>query len=323
MPDGAPVDRHVIKGGGLTASVLSYGAVLQDLRLEGHDKPLVLGFETFAPYLTDSPFFGAVAGRCANRIGGGRFVIDGETFQADQNFQGRHMLHGGGKGSGKVNWSFETVHQDSVTLRLEQADGDMGFPGNLVTLYHITCLPGGVLDFVIEATCDKATLCNFAHHSYWNLDGSDSTAAHLLQLDAARVTVVDDDYIPTGEARDVTGSRFDFRTERKISDDTLIDHNLCLSDSVQPLRRIGHLRSKVSGITMEMRSTEPGVQVYDGFKIDVGPPGLVGRKYGANSGIALEPQNWPDAINHSTFPEVVLRPGQTYRQHTQFAFSGE
>jgi aldose 1-epimerase len=143
----------------------------------------------------------------------------------------------------------------------------------------------------------------------------------MLQIDADRYTVVDDEFIPTGESRDVTGTRFDFRTERAIGDETIIDHNVCLTDTLQPIRRIGHLRSETSGVTMEMRSTEPGLQVYDGFKLNVGPTGLQGRTYGANAGIALEPQNWPDAVNHSTFPDVVLRPGETYKQHTQFAFS--
>jgi len=321
MPNGDTVERQVISGGGLTATFLSYGALLQDLRLEGHDAPLVLGFEDFAPYLTDSPFFGAIAGRCANRVRDGRFEIDGKTFQTDQNYLGKHMLHGGAKGAGKVNWAFQTVSENAVTLKLHQADGHMGFPGNLDVRYTVTCLDGGVLDIIIEAVTDKPTLCNFAHHSYFNLDGGDSTAEHLLQLDADHYTVVDDEFIPTGESRDVTGTRFDFRTERVISDESIIDHNLCLTEAAQPLRRIGHLRAARSGVTMEMRSTEPGVQVYDGFKLNVGPPGLQGRQYGANAGIALEPQIWPDAVNHSTFPNAVLRPGEIYKQHTQFAFS--
>lgn len=321
MPDGDPVTRHQISGGGLTASILSYGAVLQDLRLEGHDAPLVLGFETFEPYLTDSPFFGAVAGRCANRVRDGRFVIDGETYQTDQNFLGKHMLHGGVKGAGKVNWTVLEATKTAVRLSLTQAEGDMGFPGTLTTVLTYSCQPDGVFDIVIEATTDAPTPCNFAHHSYWNLDGSDDTSGHLLQVDADRFTVVDDEMIPTGESRDVAGTRFDFRAERPIGDEDFIDHNLCISGSARSIRHIGHLRSDRSGVTMDMRSTEPGLQVYDGFKLAVKPTGLDGRSYGKNGGIALEPQNWPDAVNHSNFPPVVLRPGETYRQHTQFAFS--
>lgn len=319
--DGEVVERHRIEGGGLVAHVLSYGAVLQDLRLEGHDAPLVLGFEDFAPYLTDSPYFGAIAGRCANRIGEGQFVLDGVPHQLDRNFLDRHHLHGGRAGVGKRNWAVESVARDQITLRIELADGEMGYPGNLVARCSYACLPCGVFDVQITAETDAATLCNFAHHTYWNLDGGQTTDDHLMQVDADRVTVVDDGFIPTGESRDVTGTRYDFRVARPIRDEIFIDHNLCLSDARMDLRKIGTLSSQKSGISMEMRSTEPGLQVYDGFKMDVGPAGLGGRRYGKNGGVALEPQVWPDAINHDSFPSAVLRPGEQYHQHTQFAFS--
>lgn len=321
MPDGETVTRHRIEGSGLVAHVLSYGAVLQDLRLDGHDSPLVLGFEDFAPYLTDSPYFGAIAGRCANRIGEGRFEIDGVAYQVDRNFQQRHHLHGGAKGVGKRNWQVADVGKDHITLRIELANGEMGYPGKMKAECTYSCLPGGVFDVLLTAKTDTPTLCNFAHHTYWNLDGGPTTEHHLMQVDANHVTVVDDGFIPTGEARDVTGTRFDFRTERPIADDVFIDHNLCLSQSRQLLRRISNLRSTKSGVSMEMRSTEAGLQVYDGFKLDVTPVGLGRRKYGKNAGVALEPQVWPDAINHTNFPEVVLRPGERYEQQTQFAFS--
>lgn len=321
MPDGAAVTRHKIEGGGLTAWVLSYGAVVQDLRLQDHAAPLVLGFEDFSPYLTDSPYFGAVAGRCANRIGEGRFEIDGTPYQVDRNFKERHHLHGGSKGVGKRNWTVERVDVDRITLRIELAEGEMGYPGNMVVRCTYACLDGGVFDVKITAETDAPTLANFAHHTYWNLDGGPTTEHHVMQVDANHMTVVDDEFIPTGEARDVTGTRYDFRTERPIADEVFIDHNLCLSQSRQPLRRIGHLRSTRSGVTMEIRSTETGLQVYDGFKLDVKPTGLEGRGYGKNAGVALEPQVWPDAINHGNFPAVTLRPGDMYEQRTQFVFS--
>ncbi|PTX54836.1 aldose 1-epimerase [Litoreibacter ponti] len=321
MPDGSPVAQHRIAGGGLTAWVLSYGAVLQDLRLDGHDAPLVLGFDDFAPYLTDSPYFGAIAGRCANRIGEGQFSLDGVRYQVDQNFQDRHHLHGGSKGVGKRNWTVESVSDDRITFRIDLADGEMGYPGNMVVRCTYACLDGGVFDIELTAETDAPTLCNFAHHTYWNLDGGETTADHLMQVDADRFTVVDDGFIPTGEARDVTGTRYDFRAERPIADDVFIDHNLCLSDERQALRKIGTLRSTRSGVAMEMRTTEAGLQVYDAYKMQIGPKGLGGRSYGPQGGVALEPHVWPDAINHDGFPEVVLRPGERYEQRTQFAFS--
>ena len=321
MPDGSAVTRQRIEGGGLEAYVLSYGAVLQDLRLEGHDAPLVLGFEEFAPYLTDSPYFGAIAGRCANRIGVGRFTIDGVAHQVDQNFQDLHHLHGGREGVGKRNWTVESVFSDRITLRIELTDGEMGYPGNMVARCTYACLENGVFDVKITAETDAATLCNFAHHTYWNLDGGVTTDDHLMQVDADRFTVVDDGFIPTGESRDVTGTRYDFRTLRPIRDEVFIDHNLCLSDKRVDLRKIGTLISQKSEVSMEMRSTEAGLQVYDGFKMEVSPAGLGGRRYGKNGGVALEPQVWPDAINHDGFPSALLRPGEQYHQHTQFAFS--
>ncbi len=216
MPDGGVVERHRIEGGGLVAHVLSYGAVLQDLRLEGHDAPLVLGFEEFAPYLTDSPYFGAIAGRCANRIGEGQFEIDGVAHQVDRNFQDRHHLHGGRAGVGKRNWTIESTAADRLTLRIELADGEMGYPGNMIARVTYACLAGGVFDIQISAQTDASTLCNFAHHTYWNLDGGTTTDDHEMQVDADHVTVVDAGFIPTGQSNDVTGTRYDFRKMRPI-----------------------------------------------------------------------------------------------------------
>ena len=321
MPDGEDVLRHRITGGGLSADILSYGAVLQDLRLAGHEPPLVLGFDEFAPYLSDSPYFGAIAGRCANRIGDGRFSIDGITYQADQNFLGQHLLHGGSKGIGKRNWRVEEVNSATVRLGISLEDGEMGFPGAMEISVTYALQDDGVFDILMTATTDKPTLCNLAHHSYWNLDGGPTTDDHILQVDADRFTAIDEAFIPTGHAQDVTGTRFDFRETRPIADSEIIDHNLCLSDAQRSLRNIGSLQSSKSGITMQMRTTEPGLQVYDGFKLDVSPPGLDGRNYAKNAGVALEPQAWPDGINHDGFPNMVLRPGETYIQHTQFAFS--
>lgn len=321
MPDGDEVTRHRISGGGLTADILSYGAVLHNLQLDGHDAPLVLGFETFEPYLTDSPYFGAIAGRCANRVRDGRFEIDGATYQTDQNFLGKHMLHGGSKGIGKRNWQVETVSSNRMSLRIDLHDGEMGFPGAMVVRCHYACLNGGVFDIRLAGETDAPTLCNLAHHSYWNLDGSETLSDHVMQINADRYTVVDEEFIPTGESRNVTNTRFDFQAERPVLDEDIIDHNLCLSDRKEPIRRIGVLRSWRSGVAMEVHSTEPGIQVYDGFKMNVAVAGLGGRRYGRHAGVALEPQIWPDAVNHRDFPSVVLRPDETYTQHTQFRFS--
>jgi len=320
MPDGTPVERVAIRGGGLTANVLTYGAAIQDLRLEGHAAPLVLGFAEFAPYSSHSPYFGATAGRCANRIRDGHLELDGTTYQLDRNFLGKHMLHGGAKGMGKRIWRLEEVGEDRVTLAITQEDSDMGFPGTLDVRVTFACLPGGVLDIRMEAETDAPTLCNLAHHSYFTL-GGETISEHLLQVDAETYLPVDDDLIPTGEERAVAGTPFDFREPAPVHQAHPVDHNFCLARGRGPVRPVAWLTNPASGLRMELRTTEPGVQVYDGAKINIDLPGLTGQPMRAHAGIALEPQVWPDANHHETFPQAVLRPGERYEQHTQYIFS--
>ncbi len=323
LPGGEPVHRLKLKGGGLTAHLLTWGAVLQDLRLAGHTAPLVLGFAEFAPYLTHSPFFGATAGRCANRISGGELTLDGTQHQLDRNFIGKHMLHGGADSMGKRLWQVAEHADNRAVLTIALPDGHMGFPGTLKAQVAFALLEGGVLDIRMTATTDKATLCNLAHHSYFNLDGADSVADHLLRIDAARYLPVDDELIPTGETRDVAGTGFDYRTAAPVAQCFPVDHNFCLSDQRAALRPVAWLSSPGSGVSMECRTTEPGLQVYDGAKIDIPLPGLGGTPMGASAGLAIEPQIWPDANHHTRFPQAVLQPGETYDQHTQFVFSKE
>lgn len=321
MPDGQVVQRVTLSGGGLTAAVLSYGAIIQDLRLEGHDAPLVLGFQDFDPYLTDSPYFGAIAGRYANRIRNGHLELDGVTHQLDCNFLGKHLLHGGANGVGKRLWSIERCSENRVTLRIHDPAGHMGFPGNLICDVTYTLQDDATLDVEIEATTDAATLCNFAHHSYFNLDGSGSTQDHELWVDADRYLPVDEELIPTGERRPVAGTKFDFTEARAIGQAAPLDHNFCLGDARVPIRKVAQISSARSGLAMNVLTTEPGLQVYDGAKINVAKPGLTGDPMSAHAGIALEPQIWPDANHHDHFPQAILRPGAVYKQHTQYAFA--
>jgi aldose 1-epimerase len=321
-PDGTPITVHDISAGGLSARFMSWGSILMDLRLEGCDFPLVLGFEDPATYRKHSPYFGATAGRYANRIAHGRFSIDGTSYQTDCNFLGTHTLHGGEVSMGKRNWDTIGLSDTSVTMTIGLEDGEMGFPGAMRAQVTYT-LGNQALRVDFTATTQAPTLCNLAHHSYWNLDGTSDLRHHTLQVDADRYTPVDAQLIPTGEVLDPRGTRFDFRTPRPILDEMPIDHNLCLSPMREPLRRVAALHSAHSGLTMEIVTTEPGLQVYDGSKINVAVPGLGGRTYGAFAGTALEPQVWPDAPNHDHFPSAILRPGETYRQTTIFRFSKE
>lgn len=320
MPDGTPVERVTIQGGGLRANVLSYGAVVQDLRLDGYDAPLVLGFDSFAPYLTHSPYFGATAGRCANRIRDGHLELDGATYQLDRNFLGKHLLHGGAKGMGKRTWQIADSSESSVTLAIVQDDGDMGFPGRLETRVTFSLCDGGVFDIRITAETDAPTLCNIAHHSYFTL-GGETISDHLLQIEAERYLPVDDELIPTGEEAAVAGTRFDFRSPAPVGQAHPVDHNFCLSRARVPLRPVAWLENPATGLKLELNTTEPGLQVYDGAKIDIDLPGLTGRPMRVHAGIALEPQVWPDANHHPGFPQAVLRPGARFEQHTQYIFT--
>ena len=306
-----------IEGHGLRARFTDWGAALMDLRWAGHDGPLVLGFEEPATYPDHSRYFGATAGRCANRIGAARFALDGTEHRTDANFLGRHTLHGGSAGTGKRVWEMVDRRPDAIRFGIDLADGEMGFPGAMRVEAGFDCAPGGTLRVAYRAVCEAPTLCNIAHHSYWCLDGTGDLSAHVLDVSADRYVPVNADMIPTGVAS-VEGTRFDFRGGRALPGEGVLDHNLCLSDGRVALRPVATLRSKASGVAMEIATTEAGLQVYDGAKLDVGVPGLDGRRYGAFAGVALEPQVWPDAPNQAGFPSAVLRPGETYEQTTTF-----
>jgi aldose 1-epimerase len=325
LETGEAVERVIIAGGGLTAHVLTLGAVIQDLRLQGHDAPLVLGFEDLPSYLDHSPYFGATPGRCANRIAGGRFSIDGKTFQLERNERGVTHLHGGSDGTGRQNWQIAAQGADFVTLTLTDPDGRAGYPGNCA----LTCtyrLPGdGVLSVVYEATTDAPTPANLCQHSYFILDDSADALGHDIRISAEHYLPVDENLIPTGEIRPVGGTPFDLRQWTPLRRQTgeggvAFDHNFCLSPERQAKRPVIDVRSPLSGVSLEVSTTEPGVQLYTGAKVNPPLPGLGGRRYGAFAGFCLETQVWPDAVNHGDFPDAVLRPGQTLRQETDYAF---
>ena len=317
---GQRVDRVVLNGGGLKVSVLTSGATVQDLRLAGCKFPLVLGAPDVKPYFGPMMYFGGVVGRVANRISQSRYAYDGKQHNLDRNFLGRHMLHGGSIGTANRLWTLDGAMPNSVQLSLKLADGDMGFPGNLdVTVRY--SLPGnGALQIDIAATTDAVTPCNFTHHGYFNLADSRSILGHHLQIVADAYLPVDQELIPTGEIRPVSGTPFDFTKERFIGDHGY-DHNFCLSPGPKSLREVATLCSPARQISMRVETTEPGLQIYDGGQIPAhGLPGLGGRTYGKNAGMALETQGWPNAVNQPAFPNSMLRPGNRYGQTTRYVF---
>ncbi|MGV8937751.1 MAG: aldose epimerase family protein [Allorhizobium sp.] len=326
MLGGDTVTRVLLQGGGLTARVMTWGAVIQDLRLDGYKSPLVLGFEHFDDYPLHSSYFGATPGRCANRIDGGKFTLDGTAYQLECNEKGLNHLHGGSDGIAKRNWRIVDLSKDSVVLEIVDPDGRAGYPGNctITATYHLK--DDGVLSVSYDTTADQPTPANICQHSYFNLDGRDDALDHDLMIAADHYLPVDELLIPTGEVRAVAGTAFDFREMAPMRHaengvQTLYDHNFCLGQARGPKRSVALARSINSGIVMEVRTTEPGVQFYSGSKLNVPVPGLQGRKYGAFAGFCLETQSWPDAVNHQNFPNAVLRPGERLIQETDYVFS--
>lgn len=319
--DGTGVLRIHLAGGGLSAGVLTWGAVVQDLRLDGHQPPLVLGFDRFDPYPAHSPYFGAIVGRYANRIADARFELDGAAHRLDANFLGRHILHGGSHGIGRRHWAIADAGTSHAVLVCEDGDGEMGFPGNCRHTCSYTLKEGGVLQIALTSMTDAPTVASLAPHSYFILDDSGDSRSHVLQIDADYYLPVDGDLIPTGEIAPVDGTPFDFRRMRYPGEEGVIDHNFCLSRERRSLRRVAQLRSDLSGVTLDIATTEPGLQIYTGSKIATPVAGLTGPPYGAFAGMAIEPQNWPDAPNRADFPDPVLRPGEPLRQVSEFRFT--
>lgn len=324
LPDGAPVSATQIHAHGLRLRTLSWGASVQDLRLDGTPHPLVLGFPTLAPYLAaEGRYFGAIVGRVANRIAGGTVRLGDRLLHLDRNEAGRTTLHGGAQGSGQRNWRLLAVTADSVSYADTLPHGHMGFPGDLQVQVRYRLRPGPALEILIEARSDQPTLCNFAQHSYFNLDGSDSIRDHILTSPATQYLPVDAHLIPLGPPAPVTGTALDFRLPQRLADrldGPVIDHNLCLATQRQA--RPGPVATLAAGgLRMDIESTEPGLQVYVGDHLRPGSTGIGGRPYGRHAGIALEPQAWPDAPHHPDYPSVLLDPGQIYQQSTILHFS--
>jgi aldose 1-epimerase len=327
LSNGTDIEEVTIAAGDLTVKVITLGAVIRDVRLAGIGHPLVLGFDHLDDYLNHSPHFGAVAGRCANRIGGGRLVIDGRLSQLSLNEKGRTHLHGGFIGFGKRAWRLAAHDQTSVTLAIRGSDGEEGYPGNVDAAVRYTIEAPGTIRMEANATTDAPTAVNLAQHSYFNLDDSPDILDHEVQILAEDYTPTDADSVPTGEIRAVAGTDYDLRTAqpiRRMKDGKRFtyDINYVVDRIKAPAPRPhARLHSSKSGVSLEVASTEPGVQFYDGAWMNIPVPGLGGRRHGASGGCCFEPQYFPDAVNHPNFLSPLLRPGETYRQTTLFAFS--
>lgn len=327
---------------GLTARVMTYGATLVELHVpdaSGATEDVILGFDDVTGYQSDAnAYFGCTTGRVCNRIGGGKFTLNGKEYQLAVN-NGPNHLHGGVERSlDKVIWKAEPFADDrgrGVTFRYTSPDGEEGYPGTLnVQVTYTVAAGSNTLKMDYQATTDQATPVNLTNHAYFNLSGAGnaSVLGHVLQLNADRYTPVDDTLIPTGAIDPVADSPLDFREPHVIGEriaslvDTPTlgyDHNFVINPGGQEaLNTAAVLTDPESGRRLTIRTTEPGVQFYSGNFLE-GKTGKGGRSYALRSALCLETQHYPDSVNRPEFPNTVLMPGQEYKSSTVLEFSNE
>ena len=333
-PDGKNVDIYTLKDGAIEAQIITYGGIIQSLKVpdkNGKAADVVLGFDTLDEYVKGNKgFFGALIGRYGNRIAGGKFVLDGKTYQVPLN-DGPNALHGGPQGFDKVVWEGKEIPH-GVELTYVSPDGDMGFPGKLTTVVRYT-LVGKDLKIDYSATTDKDTVLNLTNHSYFNLAGAGNgdILKNEVKINASRYTPVDATLIPTGELASVGGTPFDFRKPTAVGaridgdNDQLkkghgYDHNWVL-DSTGKMAEAAEVYEPSSGRVLQVITDQPGVQFYTGNFLDGSITGKGGKVYGHRSGLCLETQHFPDSPNHPKFPSTELKPGQKYHWVTIFRFS--
>ncbi|MFJ8809644.1 aldose epimerase family protein [Streptomyces sp. NPDC102490] len=314
LSDGTPVHRWTLERAGVRVRVLSYGGIVQSAEVpdrDGDTADVVLGFADLDGYLTHpEPYFGALVGRYANRIAGGRFPLDDRTYALALN-DGPNSLHGGERGFDKRVWDVEPVAH-GVRLSRVSPHGEEGFPGRLEMSATYTLDGSGALRIGYEAVTDAPTVLNPTNHSYFNLGGSGHTGGHELRLAASRITPVDAALIPTGGLDDVTDTRFDFRRARKIGSG--YDHNFVLDKGVTATaEEVAELYDPASGRVLTVATTEPGLQLYTADHL--------GAPFAPGDGVALETQHFPDSPNRPGFPSTVLRPGEVFRSETVYGFS--
>lgn len=321
-PDGTAVSRIVLNDETLAAAILTQGAILQDVRLAGVPYGLTVGTDTLEPYLAGMRSAGSLIGPVVNRISHGRATIGGRTFHFERNQDGQHTRHAGAAGTHRKPWDIVAVSDTEVTLALNLPDGEGGFPGNRAVAAQFALLEPATLELRVTVTTDADTIVNFANHSYWNLDGTETYDGHMLWVDADRRCLAGPDALVTGEIAEVAGSFFDFRAGRRLKpgSDPALDVNLCLADRRRAPTEVLRLTG-ASGVSMTLETTEPGVQLYDGAGLDAaGGMGHDGRANGPHAGLAIEAQGWPDAPNHAHFPSILLRAGMPYAQVTRYRF---
>jgi aldose 1-epimerase len=335
MEDGTVVHVYTLDAGkGVRARIMTYGATLIGLDApdrDGKTADVVLGFDTLAPYVTGHPFFGSTVGRYGNRIAKGRFTLDGREYRLATN-NGPNHLHGGPAGFDKKVWAATPkAGKDgpAVEFAYTSPDGDAGYPGTLKVTVTYTLTADNTLRIEYAATTDAPTPVNLTNHSYFNLaGGKGDILKHVAEFRAPRYTPVDADLIPTGEVAPVAGTPFDFAAPHAIGERIAsvpggepkgYDHNLVRGDSGFGLA--ARVTDPASGRVLEMHTDQPGFQFYTGNFLDGTLTGKGDTKYEKHAAFCLEAQHYPDSPNRPDFPSTILRPGQTYRQRTEYRLS--
>jgi aldose 1-epimerase len=340
--EGTSVNLYkLVNAHGLEAKITDYGGIVVSLMVPDRNGKLgdvVLGYNNLDGYLKKNPYFGCIIGRYGNRIGKGKFILNGMEYTLAQN-NGENHLHGGIKGFDKVVWNAKEVKNDAgvgLELTYLSKDGEEGYPGNLSVIVTYTLTNNDELKIDYVATTDKDTVVNLTHHSYFNLAGAGvrDILRHELMLDADRFTPVAEGLIPTGELRSVKGTPMDFTQPTAIGaridqeDEQLrlgkgYDHNWVLNSGGGSLALAARVEEPATGRVMEVYTTEPGVQFYTGNFLDGSITGKEGKVYQRRYGFCLETQHFPDSPNHPDFPSTVLKPGEKYMQTTIYKFSAK
>ncbi len=327
LPDGRPVSLfHLDDGAGVSADITNYGGIITSLRVpdkDGNSGEVGLGFDSLAGYLAKRTYFGALIGRVANRIGEGKFRLDGKQYQLYTGPDGIH-LHGGENGFNVKLWNAK-IEKNRLRLDYLSPDGEEHYPGNLnVTVWYE--IDERDLRITYEATTDQPTIVNLTNHEFFNLNGcTDDVLKHEVQIRANFYTPIDDTLLPTGEILTVKDTPLDFTTSKPIGRDLAkipegYDHNFVLDKALDGPEWMVEVYEPTSGRLLEVATTEPCMQLYIGNFLDGSDVGIDGKVYKKRYGFCLEAQKHPDAINNVNFANVILRPGETYNQTTIYRF---
>ncbi len=329
--EGKEVFLYSLTSKTMAVKITNFGGIVTSIVVpdrEGKMEDVVLGFDRLDQYIAEHPYFGCIAGRYANRIAKGRFVLDGQEYLLATN-NGVNHLHGGLKGFDKQVWNakeYRMGEEAGVELTYTSRDSEEGFPGELWVRVIYSLTPRNELKIQYFAETSRPTPLNLTHHGYFNLKGAGNGDILNLELriDADRYTVVDETLIPTGELRDVTGTPFDFRQPKPVGRDMALveggyDHNFALNNE-EKFARVALLNDQSSGRWMEVYTDQPGIQFYGGNFLDGSLTGKGGKVYQKHYGLCLETQHFPDSPNQPGFPNTILKPGEVFESVTVYKF---